>query len=143
MMDMAFYLVVEIEDSDEEDSSDVENSLCGIVQTMTEYLTIVPLVTNLKKIDNVSVRIRSDSPIKLVLPNHLHAGTLDTEIIGNRELDYDGGVGVTVLVLDHMGWSSGSITVMGRESDGVSNFVSDMSIMDVMTHSSSMNGCWT
>ncbi|GKC83746.1 hypothetical protein Tco_1139463, partial [Tanacetum coccineum] len=44
-------------------------------------------VSILKKIDYVSVRIRPDSPIKLIIPNHLHVGTLDMEIIGNRELN--------------------------------------------------------
>ncbi|GKC23642.1 hypothetical protein Tco_1025792 [Tanacetum coccineum] len=52
--------------------------------------TILENVTNLKKIYNVSVRIRTDSPIKLIIPNHLHVGSLDTEIIGNIELDYSG-----------------------------------------------------
>ncbi|GJY70775.1 hypothetical protein Tco_0474478 [Tanacetum coccineum] len=47
-------------------------------------------VTNLNEIGNVSVRIGSDSPIKLIIPNHFHLGTLDMEMIGNRELDYSG-----------------------------------------------------
>ncbi|GJV90156.1 hypothetical protein Tco_1534094 [Tanacetum coccineum] len=47
-------------------------------------------VTNLKKIDYMSVRIRLDSPIKLIIPNHLHVGTLDMEITGKRELNNSG-----------------------------------------------------
>ncbi|GKB26342.1 putative reverse transcriptase domain-containing protein [Tanacetum coccineum] len=55
-------------------------------------------------------------------------------------VSWEVGVGATDLVLDHMGWLSGSITVMGGKSGGVSNFVSDMSILDVTMKSSSMNG---
>ncbi|GKB54495.1 hypothetical protein Tco_0905248 [Tanacetum coccineum] len=38
----------------------------------------------------MSVRIGSDSPIKLVILNHLHVGTLDKKIVGNRELNNSG-----------------------------------------------------
>ncbi|GJU43385.1 hypothetical protein Tco_1200651 [Tanacetum coccineum] len=50
------------------------------------------------------------------------------------------GVGATFLVLDLIDWSSGLITVMGGESSGVSDFISDMLILDVLTKSSSMKG---
>ncbi|GKC75492.1 hypothetical protein Tco_1126266 [Tanacetum coccineum] len=85
----------------EEDSSSVENSLREKYQLIKASLNsfhevIVPSsnsfiqVTNLNEIGNVSVRIGSDSPIKLIIPNHFHVGTLDMEMIGNRELDYSG-----------------------------------------------------
>ncbi|GJZ98343.1 hypothetical protein Tco_0670796 [Tanacetum coccineum] len=53
-------------------------------------------VTNLKKISNVSVRIGPNSPIKLIIPNHLHVGTLDMKIVGNGELDYSRTRGVII-----------------------------------------------
>nr|GEU78255.1 retrovirus-related Pol polyprotein from transposon TNT 1-94 [Tanacetum cinerariifolium] len=36
------------------------------------------------------MRIIPDSPIKLIILNHFHVGTLDSEIVWNRELDYSG-----------------------------------------------------
>ncbi|GKA20296.1 hypothetical protein Tco_0700285 [Tanacetum coccineum] len=51
------------------------------------------------------------------------------------------GVGATILVLDHMGWSSGSMMVIGGESGGVLTFSSNMLILDVTMKSSLMNGC--
>ncbi|GJW49203.1 putative reverse transcriptase domain-containing protein [Tanacetum coccineum] len=48
------------------------------------------VVTKLKKIGYVSMRIGPDSPIKVMIPNHLHVGTIDMEMIRNRELDYSG-----------------------------------------------------
>ncbi|GJW39035.1 hypothetical protein Tco_0064880 [Tanacetum coccineum] len=84
-------------------------------------------VTNFKKIDYVSVRIGPEFPIELILPNHLHVGTLDDKNVVNRELNDSGiGVGATVLVLDHMGWSSGSMTVTGGKLSGVLTFSSNM-----------------
>nr|GEV27450.1 putative reverse transcriptase domain-containing protein [Tanacetum cinerariifolium] len=38
----------------------------------------------------MSVRIGPDSPNKLIIPNHLYVGTLDTEIVGNKELNNSG-----------------------------------------------------
>nr|GEV36395.1 putative ribonuclease H-like domain-containing protein [Tanacetum cinerariifolium] len=60
--------------SEEEDSFGIEKSLRWIA-------------TNLKKIGYVLVRIRPDSTIKLVIPNHLHVGTLDMEIVQNKDLN--------------------------------------------------------
>ncbi|GJU66491.1 hypothetical protein Tco_1252750 [Tanacetum coccineum] len=47
-------------------------------------------VTNLKKIGNLSVRIRPDSHIILIILNHLYVGALDTKIVRNRELNNSG-----------------------------------------------------
>ncbi|GJZ25150.1 hypothetical protein Tco_0562609 [Tanacetum coccineum] len=52
--------------------------------------TILEKVINLKKIGYVSVGIRLDSPIELIIPNHLHVGTLDMDIIND---DYGWGIG--------------------------------------------------
>nr|GEY03830.1 hypothetical protein [Tanacetum cinerariifolium] len=78
-------------------------------------------VTNLEKFSYMSVRIGSDFPIKIIFPNHLHVGTLDNKVVVNRELN-NSGVGATILVPNYMGWSSGSMTVMGGEPGGVLNF---------------------
>ncbi|GJX49351.1 hypothetical protein Tco_0276196 [Tanacetum coccineum] len=42
------------------------------------------------KIGYVSVRIGMGSPIKLVLPYHMHVGTLEKEIVRKRELNNSG-----------------------------------------------------
>nr|GEY38569.1 putative ribonuclease H-like domain-containing protein [Tanacetum cinerariifolium] len=53
------------------------------------------------------------------------------------------GVGATVLVLDHMGWSPGSMMIIGEESGGVSNFSINILILDFTAKTSLMNGCLT
>nr|GEW92135.1 hypothetical protein [Tanacetum cinerariifolium] len=52
-------------------------------------------------------------------------------------------VGATILVLNHIDWSSGSMTITGGESSEFLDFVSDILILDIITKISLMNGCLT